>query len=200
MKQIKHFALALAVAAATNFSAPVSYAFMMQAEEATVGLVDITQTVDSIREEMKAGETACEDMLTKIDAAINSIDAALDKGIADEKKYLGLRDELVELRLELPCLGNELTQDPGTIISDTVISETPIGPVNEDDGRPVGAAFGGGAPMGGAAGGIGGGAGGGIAGGLGGIGPLALGGIAAAIAVPIAAGANDNPGNNASTN
>lgn len=199
MKQIKHFALALAVAAATNFSAPYSHAFMMQADETTVSLVDITSTVDSIREELKAGETACETMLSKIDAAINSIDAALDKGIADEKKYLGLRDELVELRLELPCLGNELTQEPGTIISDTVISETPIGTVSEDDRRPAGAVFGGGgAAMGG--GGFGGGAGGGIAGGLGGIGPLALGGIAAAIAVPIAAGANDNPGNNASTN
>ncbi len=85
---------------------------MMQAEEATVGLVDITQTVDSIREELKSGEIACETMLTKIDAAIASIDSALDKGIADEKKYLGLRDELVELRLELPCLGNELTKRP----------------------------------------------------------------------------------------
>ncbi len=75
---------------------------MMQAEEATVGLVDITQTVDSIREELKAARPHAKSMLTKIDAAINSIDAALDKGIADEKKYLGLRDELVELRLE--CL------------------------------------------------------------------------------------------------
>ncbi len=55
----------------------------------------------------------------------------------------------------MPCLGSELTQEPGTVISETVISETPIGPVNEEERRPVGAAFGGGGAMGG--GGFGGG-------------------------------------------
>ncbi len=195
MKQIKQFALALAVAAASVGVSGNSYAFMMQADENTVSLVDMTQTVDGLRQEFKAGETSCEALLAKIDEAIASIDGALERGVADEKKYLGLRDELVELRLELPCLGNELTQEPAPVVTEPVFEEPVLGSEVVGAPMPAGGALG--APAGG---GFGGGAGGaGLGGGLG-IGPLALGGIAAAIAIPVAVAANDDPGANASPN
>ncbi len=192
MKLSKRITLAALAGLFTFTSAPTSRAFMMEtAEVATAeGSTDITQVVDQLREELKADKTTCADMLAKIDAAIERIDASLEVGVADETKHLALRDELVEMRLSLPCLGQELAQGPstdGAIISDTVVSEQVI------EERRVG-----GAPAGSGSGG-GGGAGGGAGGGLGGLGPAAvIGGVAAAIAIPLAV--SDNPGNAASGN
>ena len=201
MKIIQRIAFASIVATSTAFALP-SYAFMMDAAEATaVGTVDLTQAVDGLRQELKAGKTTCKEMLGKIDAAIEQVDSALDTGVADEKKYLGLRDELVEMRLNLPCLAEELAAE-GEIVSDTVISQTSMGEQENRDGGAffeggtAGRSVGGGGAAGG--GGFGGGGGGLGGGGIGGLGPLALGGIAAAIAIPVALGGNNNPGTPAS--
>lgn len=194
MTFVKRFAVAALVAGCSITVASPSYAFMTEsAEVATAeGTVDITQVVDQLRQELKAGKTECDAMLSKIDAAIEQIDAALDKGVADEKAYLGLRDELVEMRLTLPCLAKELTagEADGEIISDNLISETVIG--ETEVGGPAGA------PMAGSTGSTGVGGMGGSGAGAGGISPLALGGIAAAIAIPLAVSDDDEPGNGAS--
>jgi hypothetical protein len=197
MTFMKRYALAAALAGVSSFATSPVHAFMMEADVAAVeGSVDITATVDQLRQDWKAGETKCELMLEKIDAAIEQVDASLDKGVVDEKKYLGLRDELVELRLELPCLAEELTQsminDGSTLLSETVIGEAaPCVGCDGSGSAGAGMAGGGGSGL------LGGGGGAGGAGGIGGIGPLALGGIAAAIAIPLAVG-SDDPGTPAS--
>jgi len=200
MKTIQRVAFTALFAGVSAFSPAYSHAFMVDAaESASVGSVDLTQSVDQLRQELKTGETACKEMLAKIDAAIEQVDSALDIGVADEKKYLGLRDELVEMRLSLPCLSEELTQAEGDVVSDTMVDQQVIGEqvvAGEEDQSMVGGAFGGSSA--GNAGGFGGSGGLGGAGGIGGLGPLALGGIAAAIAIPVALSGNDDPGSDAS--
>jgi hypothetical protein len=196
MTFVKRFALAALVAGLSSAISSPSYAFMTESTEVATaeGSVDLTKAVDQLRQELKAGETECDAMLGKIDAAIEQVDAALDKGVADEKMHLGLRDELVEMRLSLPCLANELTQEgvPMDDLGGSVLSEQVIGEeVISDDGlAPFGAT--GGIAGGGATGGVAGGAaGGGLAGG---ISPLAIAGIAAAVAIPAATSGDDEPG------
>jgi hypothetical protein len=196
MTLVKRFAAAALVAGCSLAIASPSYAFMTESAEVATpeGTVDITQVVDQLRQELKAGKTECDAMLSKIDAAIEQIDAALDKGVADEQAYLGLRDELVEMRLTLPCLAKELTSGEmgGDIISDSLISETVIG--ESEVGSPLGSSLAGSTGSTGGMGSLG-----GVGGGTGaGISPLALGGIAAAIAIPLALSDDDEPGNGAS--
>lgn len=197
MTFVKRFAIAALVAGFSGAVSSPSYAFMTESTEVATaeGSVDLTKAVDALRQELKAGETSCDAMLGKIDAAIEQVDAALDKGVADEKMYLGLRDELVEMRLSLPCLASELAQEgmvggdggAGGIVSDTVIGEQVIG---EE-------IIGGGAT--GSTGMVGGGAAGaaGATGGAAGISPLAIAGIAAAIAIPVAT-SDSEPGDSVS--
>ncbi len=210
MTIIKKFALAAFVAGSSVAFTQPSHAFMMGSDDAATitADADIVQSVDQVRTQWKAGSTECDVMLAQIDKAISQIDAALDKGVADEAKYLGMRDELVEMRLSLPCLANELAQDAmvigdeplmttdvmGTaettmtdgVVSDVLIGSTPL------DGTSTGGAVGGGQ---GAS--FGGGTGGGGAAGAGGIGGFAaLAGIGAIIAVSV--DDNSNPGINAS--
>ena len=143
MKLIKYVAMAAIIAGSNAVSTPSSFAFMMGAVDATAtgGIDTLTATVSSIRAELEANETKCEVILGNIDAVIEQIDASLDKGVANEKAFLGLRDELVELRLDLPCLGNELTQslgDGSTVISETVIGEQPVAGPAADGGNQMG--------------------------------------------------------------
>jgi len=195
MKLIKYVAMAAIIAGSNAVSTPSSFAFMMGAVDATAtgGIDTLTATVASIRAEIEAGEIKCEDMLEKINAAIEQIDVTLDKGVLNEKIFFGLYDELVELRLDLPCLGNELAQglgDGSTVISEPVVAEQVVG----SPAAAGGCVNCGGTPgLAGGGGGGGGFAGGGAGGMGGGIGPLALGGIAAAIAIPLAV-TSDNPG------
>jgi len=194
MKTIQRVAFAALFAGVSAFGPAYSHAFMVDADEsASVGSVDLTQSVDVLRQELKAGETACNEMLAKIDAAIEQVDSALDIGVADEKKYLGLRDELVEMRLSLPCLSEELTQAEGDVVSDMVVDQQVVG--EQVIGGEVTTGMTGGAAGGSSAGGSGGLGG---AGGIGGLGPLAIGGLAAAIAIPVALSGDNNPGPGAS--
>lgn len=196
MTFVKRFAIAALVAGFSGAVSSPSYAFMTESTEVATaeGSVDLTKAVDALRQELKAGQTSCDAMLGKIDAAIEQVDAALDKGVADEKMYLGLRDELVEMRLSLPCLASELAQEgmvggdggAGAIVSDTVIGEQVIG---EE-------IIGGGAT--GSTGMVGGGSAGAAgATGAAGISPLAIAGIAAAIAIPVAT-SDSEPGDSVS--
>lgn len=201
MTLIKRIALA-SLAAVFSAAAAPSHAFMVAADvvETTEGAVDMTKAVDALREELKAGQTKCNEMLGKIDAAIEQIDAALDAGVADETKYLGLRDELVELRLTLPCMANELTA-----AGDLPMDGAPVdgilvdGPMLGDgtmveEGGFINSGMGsvGGPQM--AVGGSGGSGGAGASGpGLGGL--LGIGGLATAIALGVD---DDEPGDNAS--
>lgn len=187
MSFVKRCAIAALVAGISSVVGSPSYAFMTESTEVATaeGSVDLTKAVDELRQEVKAGETECDVMLGKIDAAIEQVDSALDKGVADEKMYLGLRDELVEMRLSLPCLANELTQEGmavddlgGSIVSDELVSEEVVG---EEVLGGMGTS---GGVTGGMAGGAAGGAGGGIS-------PLAIAGIAAAIAIPVAVSDNE---------
>lgn len=204
MTFMKRFTLATLVAGFSGAIGTPSYAFMVGADvvETAAGSADMTTTVGALRQELKAGQTKCSDMLVKIDAAIETIDVALDAGIADEKKYMGLRDELVELRLMLPCTANELTAgemplggvpvdgvviDQGAVAGDAVIIE---------DGGFANSGYGGmssagGTSMSGGAGGAAGSGGGRGAGGL-----LALGALATAISLGV--DDDDSPGDNAS--
>jgi len=200
MTLIKRFALTAVLAGISSYAASPSHAFMMAAsdEAAAQASVDFAASVDSLRGELNGGEIKCDVMLGKIDSAIEQIDAALDQGVFDEKKYLGLRDELVEMRLDLPCLASELAQDMGdgsVVVSEQVIGETVVG--DDAGGTSIGStnAYGSSGML--SSGGGGGAIGGGGAAGGGGIGPLALGGIAAAIAIPLAV-TSDNPGDVAS--
>jgi hypothetical protein len=194
MSFFKRCALAALVAGFSGVVSSPSYAFMTESTEVATaeGSVDLTKVVDQLRQEVKAGETECDAMLGKIDAAIEQVDGALDKGVADEKMYLGLRDELVEMRLSLPCLANELTQEGmpvgdvgGSIVSDELIGEQVVG--EEVLGGMSGSAGMAGGTTGGA---FGGGAAGGAAGGMS---PALIGGLAAAIAIPLAV-SDDEPG------
>ena len=200
MTFVKRFAIAALVAGFSGAVSSPSYAFMTESTEVATaeGSVDLTKAVDALRQELKAGQTSCDAMLGKIDAAIEQVDAALDKGVADEKMYLGLRDELVEMRLSLPCLASELAQEGmvggdgdggvGPIVSDTLLGEQVIG--EEVIGGGASGSMG-------TSGVLSGGASGGAAAGGAGIGPLAIAGIAAAIAIPVAT-SDSEPGDSVS--
>ena len=182
-----------------------SYAFMADAATSPSNEnADIVAVTSRLSEELAAGETSCEAMLEKLDDALATIDAGLDAGVTDELAYLRSRERIVEMRLSLPCLGDQLAGEMigeplhGEVISDVVVGEQIVGGEIhghhlDEHGGPI---FGGGGTMGGgsfATGGGGGGAGGGLGGG-GGLGLLAAGGIAAAIAIPLAVDDDDEPG------
>ncbi|MGV3486811.1 MAG: hypothetical protein ACO1RT_20515 [Planctomycetaceae bacterium] len=204
MTFIKHFALATMVAGLSAGLAAPSYAFMADADAAASvdGVATMTQAVEAIRQELTAGKTTCNDLLAKIDKAIEQIDAALDKGVAEEQQYLGLRDELVELRLALPCVANELAGE--VIVDDTIIAESVIavpGPMVADGGHDhhgglVGPGYGGSSSGGGYSMGSGGGGSSGAVGGSGGL--LALGAIGTAVALGVTDDDDDTPGENPS--
>lgn len=200
---IKRYALAAMLAGFSAGLAQPSFAFMVDATDvvASPGELDLTATVDLLRLELQSEGMECELMLGKIDGAIELVDAALDKGVVDEKKFLGHRDELVAMRLSLPCLGNDLAQDIASdgevILSESAIGESVLGgPTGDSRDSAMGSSMAGALSVGGvgATGGGGATAGGGGAGsGTGGMSPLLLGGLAAAIAVPLAVG-DDDPG------
>jgi len=203
MTFVKRIALAAVFAGLTGVAANPTRAFMIgQGDSIAAGSgVDMVEAVGLLRDELKAGETTCDVMLVKIDEAIVRVDAALEEGVTDERKFIGLRDELVEMRLSLPCLADKLAQ--GEVILDSVPMADPI-PMGDVAPVALGSVDGGCSDCGGAAGGyVGGGSasgsGGGSAGGIGGIGgsPLALAGLATAIALPLALD-SDEPGPEAS--
>lgn len=120
---------------------------------------DYVQLVDGIANDLKSDEVDCGEMLTKIDEALDQIDESLDAGVIDEESLLIARDALVSMRLELPCLSDQLTQAEccgPEIAPANVISEQVIGSEIIDGGFAGGGGGGGGAAGGGGAvGGVG---------------------------------------------
>lgn len=181
----------------------------------------VAKRVDQLHEQLESGEVKCSVMLARLDDLLKTIDQALDAGVAeaDEKTYLAARDEVVDMRLELPCLGESLIQAGGgeedsvavgegeveQTLTNQITGETmPGGPSVLDGGmvggETLGGGYGGGAIGGGVAGpsamagGSGGGGGGGfIGGGGGGLGMMSV-AAAAAIAIPVATADSDDPG------
>lgn len=155
-------------------------------------VLDYEQLVDSMTEKLKSDEVDCVEMLAALDKALNEIDASLDVGVSDEESLLAARDALVSMRLDLPCLTEQLAQTqccqpaiqpavaPANIISDVLVSEQVI------SGGLVSGGGAGGGIAGAAAGG-----GAGIAGG-GGLGPLLrIGGLTGGIIAAATSGDDD---------
>ena len=195
-KRITPIALGLAMLAVASVQ---SYAFMVATDEVpTQEAIDLVEMIEGLELELEDEELQCEDMLAKLDAALEEIDTALDVGVEDEASHLVARDALISMRLELPCLGEELAQgcvpcQQGVAVAQPVRNVAPAPIFNGGGGGIIG---GGGFGGGGFGGGLGG--GGAFAGGGGG-GLLLLGGAAAAIAIPLAGSDDDDPGDAATT-
>lgn len=207
MKLHRLFTATAGLAIVTCLASP-TYAFMAGApDSAQPEKADITAVASGLSQELAAGKTACDVMLTKLDDVLARIDTSLDAGVSDELAYLAARERIVQMRLSLPCLAERLAmQDveimapapvPGEVIADVVVDEQIVGEEVLPGMAPFqgSVSYAGGGSVGGnfAAGGGGGGAGGGLGGG-GGFGLLAAGGIAAAIAIPLALDDDDEPG------
>ena len=81
MKTLRIALVALATILAVGINSS-SYAFMSVAEQQPVEVqTDLSEMVESLRAEIEAGETACKDMLAKLDEALDTIDAKLDEGV-----------------------------------------------------------------------------------------------------------------------
>jgi len=107
--RIAQAALAMILAVGINST---SHAFMAVPVDQTAAVqMDVTEMVDSFRKEIAAGQTSCEDMLAKLDAALKDIDAKLDAGVANEEAYLTARDDVAKMRYELECVAKELAHD-----------------------------------------------------------------------------------------
>ncbi len=175
------------------------YAFMMEGDSApTQDDFDLVQLIEDLEAEIQDDAVECEDMLAKLDSAIEEIDLVLDNGVEDEESYLVARDALIDMRLELPCLGEQLAQSSCATCSPCTSCGT--GSVARSGGSGGGGILGGGGVVG-SGGGFGGGfgGGGGLIGGGGGLLSsrplrlLAIGGAAIGIAVG-AGGDDDDPG------
>ncbi len=207
--KLQHLLSAIAGLTLVAATATPSFAFMNEGQSVDSKSAGMSSMVESLREEVAAGNTACVDMLNKVNQAVAEIDSRLDAGVADEAGYLDARASLLKLRSDLPCLAEQLTQmqeemmmeqmpSNAEIISDELLSEETLGGSIVQGGElgstgyASGMSSGGYATSGGSFGG-GGGAGGGLAGG-GGLGGLAsLGALGAAIAVG-ASNDNNSPG------
>ncbi|WP_345681980.1 hypothetical protein [Novipirellula caenicola] len=181
-----------------------AHAFMA-AEAKTVaaeGSLDVGQLVSELNEFVASEENTCEQKLIRVNEAIVAVDRLLDAGTNNEADLLAVRDELFEIRRSLKCSDELLALYPvgdiaGPPIDGGFIDGGFIDGGFADGGFADGGFVGGGGHHFGGHhfGGGGGGAGGG--GGGGGFGLLAAGGIAAAIAIPLATD-DDEPGTPAS--
>ena len=109
MKTLRIAQAALATILAVGINS-TTYAFMAVDQPSQVQM-DLTQMVDSLRDEIDAGTTNCEDMLAKLDAVLQDIDAKLDEGVANEAEYVAARDAVAQMRYDLKCLANKLTHE-----------------------------------------------------------------------------------------
>lgn len=150
------------------------HAFMDSPDDLTVeAQPTLSEIVQSLRDEIAAGETKCDSMLEKLDLAIDQIDDKLDDGVSNEEEYLTARDELVQMKYNLDCYGKSaLIQAPSAFSVGGAAGDT-AGIISSSS-------------VGGAIGGSGSAAGGGSLGGL-----LTVGGIAG---VAIGASDGSSPG------
>lgn len=203
---VKIFLASMVATAALLVASVQSYAFRNEVAETLEAkpAEAVTERVETLHEQMVGGEVACSEMLAQLDDLLATIDQALDTGVAeaDEETYLAARDEVVQMRLDLPCLGeSSLVQIGGGELGESVLASPPSeAPLPGGDpvltgGMPSAGTYGGGVSSGGYAGarGMGGGGGGGFGGGGGGLGLMSA-AAAAAIAIPIATANDDDPG------
>jgi hypothetical protein len=110
MKTLRIAQAALALILVVGISSN-SFAFMVvaAADQSTAKSTDLSQMVDSLRAEIDAGETKCEDILAKLNAALDNIDARLDIGVPNEEEYLAARQTIAEMRYDLECVAHKLT-------------------------------------------------------------------------------------------
>lgn len=98
-------ALTLVVGISSN-----SFAFMLTAAtQPAAKAINPTQLAASLRAEIAAGETECEAMLAKLNAALNEIDARLDIGVPNEDEHLAARRAIADMRYDLECVAQTLT-------------------------------------------------------------------------------------------
>lgn len=109
MKTLRIAQAALALILVVGISSN-SFAFMVEAAGQSI-LIKTTpsQMVESLRAEMEAGETQCEEMLAKLNAALDEIDARLDIGVPNEGEFLAARQAIVEMKYDLECVATTLT-------------------------------------------------------------------------------------------
>tara|TARA_R110002049_G_scaffold27321_2_gene94016 strand:+ start:89525 stop:90262 length:738 start_codon:yes stop_codon:yes gene_type:complete len=192
MKTLRITSAALAIALGMGISS-TSQAFMASPAQtqAINAEQELTTTLDALREEIVIGETAIDVMVAKLDAFVKNIDDMLDEGVQNEDLFLAAREEAITLRQSLPGLdkylaGLEANGPVGeSIISDTLLSEQPLGDVG-------GGFSGGGGSVRTLSGGGGGGSRGGLLGGRSGLG--LLGTVGAAVAIPLTVSDDDSPG------
>ena len=109
MKTLRIAQAALALTLIVGISSH-SFAFMVEASGPSIlKRTTPAQLVTSLRAELDAGETKCEDMLVKLNSALDEIDARLDAGVPNEDEYLAARQQISEMRHGLECVANTLT-------------------------------------------------------------------------------------------
>ena len=110
-----------------------THAFMaVETQQPAEVQITLADTVEAFRQEIASGETSCNDMLKKLNVALEEIDAKLDAGVANEEEYLAARDELAKMRYDLECLAEKLTQvivDPPNVGGNLNSFGTNVSPV-----------------------------------------------------------------------
>ena len=184
MKTLRITTAALAITLGMGISS-TSQAFMASPAEAQTikAETELTDTLDSLRQEIAAGETEIDVMVTKLDAFVKHIDNMLDEGVHNEDLFLAAREEAITLRQSLPGLDKYLAGLDGAPVGGNIVGESVLSaPISNVSGGFV--SSGGGFVAGGSAGG-------GAIGGASGLG--LLGAIGAAIAIPVATSDDDSP-------
>ncbi len=158
---------------------------------ATENLTSILDQIESITTRSTDASLDAEDAIAEINEVIDQIDTLLDNEPANEDELLDLRDALVDMRMGVSGEVNPQTEvgmagEPGyggEVISDTLISSTPIGETIISDDLGMGFSDGFGCEVGDCGGGGFGGGGGGFGGFV--TSPLGLASIGGIIALAV---------------
>lgn len=110
MKSLSIVPLALAAVLAVSMNSTALGFMAIEIEKPLLIANELSEMVQSLRQEVAAGETPCEEMLSKLDAALERIDDKLDQGVINEDEYLDARDEISSLRYDLECVTKKATK------------------------------------------------------------------------------------------
>ena len=176
------FAMALAACAVSPSLTSADEAVQAQQQN-----LSINDQVAQLQADVAEGEFSCVELSARIDNVVEQIDDLLDAGAENGIELLKLRKLALNLRLQAKC-------DHSGDENGTMLASSSCNCGGHGGGTTIGHSGGFSSSTYSA-----GGAGGGSGGGGGGFGTIAaLGGIAAAIAIPIAVSDGDEPGDGAS--
>lgn len=135
MKSLTIAPLALASVLAFGIQSNAMAFMAVEVEQPLLIASELSELVDSLHAEVAAGETPCEELLAKLDDALDRIDAKLDQGVVNEDEYLAARDEISSLKYDLECVTKKATNLAQFVGPVGALGPSSITPTNVDQGR-----------------------------------------------------------------